>query len=169
VTRQSGRSDPVPQPPAGAGAAAHAAGSTPAGPAPAGPAPSGAGSSQGGERASAVRPFMVTEGRVAAEAGLPVETQVVATVEGLRSLGALAFERRAIVEACGTPLSLAEVAVQLRLHLNVVRVLAGDLRASRLLAVHVPRAGTSSDIDVLRRVIDGLRAIPTSVGSRDAD
>ena len=127
------------------------------------------GTTHGAERASAVRPFMVTEGRVAAEAGLPVETQVVATAEGLGQLGALAFERRAIVEVCGTPLSLAEVAVKLRLHLNVVRVLAGDLRASRLLAVHVPRSGTSSDIDVLRRVIDGLRAIPTSVGSRDAD
>ena len=153
MTRERGRSGPAAQPPAG-----HAAGP-----------PQRAGSSQGGERAPAVRPFMVTEGRVAAEAGLPVETQVVATTEGLQALGALAFERRAIVEACGTPLSLAEVAVKLRLHLNVVRVLAGDLRASRLLAVHVPRAGTSSDIDVLRRVIDGLRAIPTSVGSRDAD
>jgi hypothetical protein len=127
------------------------------------------GSLQGAERASAVRPFMVTEGRVAAEAGLPVETQVVATVEGLGQIGALAFERRAIMEVCGTPLSLAEVAVKLRLHLNVVRVLAGDLRASRLLAVHVPRSGTASDIDVLRRVIDGLRSIPTTVGSRDAD
>jgi Protein of unknown function (DUF742) len=158
VTRQGGRSNRVPPPPPGAGGAARGAGSTP-----------GAVSPQGGEQASAVRPFMVTEGRVAAEAGLPVETQVVATTEGLSALGALAFERRAIVEACGTPLSLAEVAVRLRLHLNVVRVLAGDLRASRLLAVHVPRAGTSSDIDVLRRVIDGLRAIPTSVGSRDAD
>jgi hypothetical protein len=127
------------------------------------------GSLQGAERASAVRPFMVTEGRVAAEAGLPVETQIVATAEGLGQIGALAFERRAIVEVCGTPLSLAEVAVKLRLHLNVVRVLAGDLRASRLLAVHVPRSGTASDIDVLRRVIDGLRSIPTTVGSRDAD
>jgi hypothetical protein len=158
VTRQGGRSHRVPPSPPGAGGAARGAGSA-----------SGAVSPQGGEQASAVRPFMVTEGRVAAEAGLPVETQVVATAEGLSALGALAFERRAIVEACGTPLSLAEVAVRLRLHLNVVRVLAGDLRASRLLAVHVPRAGTSSDIDVLRRVIDGLRAIPTSVGSRDAD
>ena len=158
MTRQGGRSNRVPPSPPGAGGAARGAGST-----------SGAVSPQGGEQASAVRPFMVTEGRVAAEAGLPVETQVVATAEGLSALGALAFERRAIVEACGTPLSLAEVAVRLRLHLNVVRVLAGDLRASRLLAVHVPRAGTSSDIDVLRRVIDGLRAIPTSVGSRDAD
>ncbi len=158
MTRQGGRSHRVPPSPPGAGGAARGAGSA-----------SGAVSPQGGEQASAVRPFMVTEGRVAAEAGLPVETQVVATAEGLSALGALAFERRAIVEACGTPLSLAEVAVRLRLHLNVVRVLAGDLRASRLLAVHVPRAGTSSDIDVLRRVIDGLRAIPTSVGSRDAD
>lgn len=121
------------------------------------------------EEAPAVRPFMLTEGRVAADASLPVEAQIVATREGLGALGALAFERRAIVEACGTPLSLAEVAVRLRLHLNVVRVLAGDLRANRLLAVHVPRADTSSDIDVLRRVIDGLRAIPTSVGSRDAE
>jgi hypothetical protein len=118
---------------------------------------------------SAVRPFLVTAGRVAADAALPVETQVVATAEGLAALAAVAFEQRAIIEACGTPLSLAEVAVQLRLHLNVVRVLAGDLRANRLLAVHVPGADTSSDIDVLRRVIDGLRAIPTSVGSRDAD
>jgi hypothetical protein len=126
------------------------------------------GTAQAAGRASAVRPFMVTEGRVAADAGLPVETQVVATVEGLHAMGALAFERRAIVEVCGTPLSLAEVAVKLQLHLNVVRVLAGDLRAGRMLAVHVPRAGTSSDIDVLRRVIDGLRAIPTSIGSRDA-
>jgi hypothetical protein len=146
VTREGGRPDPAGFPMREAG-----------------------GSLQGAERASAVRPFMVTEGRVAAEAGLPVETQVVATAEGLGQIGALAFERRAIMEVCGTPLSLAEVAVKLRLHLNVVRVLAGDLRASRLLAVHVPRSGTASDIDVLRRVIDGLRSIPTTVGSRDAD
>ena len=151
MNSQGARSDQPPPPPVAGGTAR------------------GADSSRGGERASAVRPFMVTEGRVAAETGIPVEAQVVATAEGLSALGALAFERRAIVEACGTPLSLAEVAVRLRLHLNVVRVLAGDLRASRLLAVHVPRAGTSSDIDVLRRVIDGLRSIPTSVGSRDAD
>src|SRR6185437_3422382 len=85
-----------------------------------------------GAAPGAVRPFLLTEGRVvAAGAELPMETQVVATTEGLHQLGALAFERRAIVEACGTPLSLAELAVRLGLHLNVVRVLAGDLRAGR--------------------------------------
>lgn len=112
-----------------------------------------------------VRPFLLTEGRVsAAGAELPMETQVVATSEGLQRLGALAFERRAIVEACGTPQSLAELAVRLGLHLNVVRVLAGDLRAGRFLTVHEPLAAISTDVDILRRVINGLRAIPTAAG-----
>ena len=123
----------------------------------------------GADRASAVRPFMVTEGRVAAEAGLPVETQVVATAEGLGHLGALAFERRAIVEACGTRCPWRRWPVKLRLHLNVVRVLAGDLRAGRFLAVHVPARGHWHRH---RRTSKGDRWAPrhpTSVGSRDAD
>jgi hypothetical protein len=135
--------------------------------------PTGDGERQGGAHPEpgsaaapgAVRPFLLTEGRVVAPgAELPMETQVVATTEGLHRLGALAFERRAIVEACGTPLSLAELAVRLGLHLNVVRVLAGDLRAGRFLAVHEPQAALSTDVDVLRRVINGLRAIPTAAG-----
>jgi hypothetical protein len=118
-----------------------------------------------GTRPGVVRPFLLTEGRVvAAGVELPMETQVVATTEGLRDLGALAFERRAIVEACGTPQSLAELAVRLGLHLNVVRVLAGDLRAGRFLTVHEPRPAINTDVDVLRRVINGLRAIPTAAG-----
>jgi Protein of unknown function (DUF742) len=117
---------------------------------------------------SAVRPFMLTEGRAYHDDGaLPMETQVVATPEALQSSGRLAFERRAIIEACGTPMSLAEVASRLGLHLNVVRVLVGDLRAMQYLTVHVPRAA-NTDLDVLRRVIDGLRAIHTSPGTRDA-
>ena len=114
---------------------------------------------------SAVRPFLLTSGRVAVESTFPAETQVVATSEGLGALGSLAFEHRAIIETCRVPLSLAEVAAKLRLHLNVVRVLAGDLRNNRHLTVHAPQADMSSNVDVLRRVIDGLRAIPTSTGS----
>jgi hypothetical protein len=126
-------------------------------------APAGAGGKPGA--APAVRPFLLTEGRVvAAGAELPMETQVVSTTEGLHRLTALAFERRAIVEACSTPQSLAELAVHLGLHLNVIRVLAGDLRAGRFLTVHEPRVAISTDIDVLKRVINGLRAIPTAAG-----
>jgi hypothetical protein len=122
-------------------------------------------------RASAVRPFLVTAGRVAGtEPGqsgppMPVETQVVATAAGLEVLDRLAFERHDIVAVCRQPQSLAEIAAKLRLHLNVVRVLAEDLRTSGQLSVYVPNTGTAQDVSVLRRVIDGLRTIPDSRGN----
>ncbi|MGW3139690.1 DUF742 domain-containing protein [Streptomyces sp. NPDC001139] len=132
----------------------------PDGPEPVGPAP-------------AVRPFLVTAGRVAPTASgrpVPVETQVVATAEGLAELDDLTFEQHDIVAACRQPQSVAELAARLRLHLNVVRVLAEDLRAAGLLVVHVPDAGIIHDATVLRRVIDALRAIPDSRGVlRDSD
>ncbi|MFG2129908.1 DUF742 domain-containing protein [Streptomyces sp. NPDC048751] len=123
--------------------------------------------------ASAVRPFLVTAGRVAGTASgrtMPVETQVVATVTGLDALDRLSFEQHDIVAACRLPQSLAELAARLRLHLNVVRVLAEDLRDAGQLTVHVPDADVTHDASVLRRLIDGLRAIPDSQGVlRDSD
>lgn len=119
-------------------------------------------------RASAIRPFLLTAGRVAGSGTgppLPVETQIVTTPGGLSALRSLTFERRDIIAACRRPQSVAELAARLHLHLNVVRVLAEDLRAAGHLAVHVPNAGTVHDISVLRRVIDGLRAVPDSRGS----
>ncbi|GHG89627.1 DUF742 domain-containing protein [Streptomyces lanatus] len=118
--------------------------------------------------ASAVRPFLLTAGRVADDGAdghwLPVETQVVATPEGLDALDRLTFEQHDIVAVCRLPQSLAEIAARLRLHLNVVRVLAEDLRAAGQLTVHVPDSGVVQDASVLRRVIDGLRAIPDARG-----
>ncbi|MEW2297485.1 DUF742 domain-containing protein [Streptomyces sp. NPDC006743] len=135
-------------------------GSPPPGGDPVGPAP-------------AVRPFLVTAGRVAPTASgrpVPVETQVVATAAGLAALGGLSFEQHDIIAACRLPLSVAELAARLRLHLNVVRVLTEDLRAAGQLTVHVPDSGVIHDASVLRRVIDGLRAIPDSRGVlRDTD
>ncbi|MFE9610024.1 DUF742 domain-containing protein [Streptomyces sp. NPDC006012] len=123
--------------------------------------------------APAVRPFLVTAGRVADTASgrtMPVETQVVATAAGLDALDRLSFEQHDIVAACRLPQSLAELAARLHLHLNVVRVLADDLRDAGLLAVYVPDFESTHDPSVLRRVIDGLRAIPDSRGVlRDTD
>jgi hypothetical protein len=119
-------------------------------------------------RASAVRPFLLTAGRVSgsgAAASLPIESQVVATPTGLSALGSLTFEHHDLVAACRRPQSVAELAARLRLHLNVVRVLAGDLCAAGHLAVHLPNAKATQDISVLRGVIDGLRAVPDSRGS----
>lgn len=117
--------------------------------------------------APAVRPFLVTAGRVAPSASgrpVPVETQVVATAEGLTVLDVLSFEQHDIVAACRLPQSIAELAARLRLHLNVVRVLAEDLRTAGHLTVYVPDIDITRDASVLRRVIDGLRAIPDSRG-----
>ena len=120
----------------------------------------------------AVRPFLLTAGRVAgagfaaggASGPLPLETQVVSTSQGLAALGGLTFERHSIVDACRVPQSLAELAARLRLHLNVVRVIADDLRTAGQLTVYAPQADTAQDVSVLRRVIDGLRAVPDSRG-----
>ncbi|MFH8801360.1 DUF742 domain-containing protein [Streptomyces sp. NPDC017936] len=126
--------------------------------------------------ASAVRPFLVTAGRVAGAGEtasgrtMPVETQLVATAAGLDALDRLSFEQHDIVAACRQPQSIAEIAARLRLHLNVVRVLAEDLRTAGHLSVHVPDTGATHDASVLRRLIDGLRAIPDSRGVlRDSD
>ncbi|MFE9249815.1 DUF742 domain-containing protein [Streptomyces sp. NPDC007088] len=114
-------------------------------------------------RAPAIRPFLLTAGRVAdASSALPVETQVVATARALAVLDTLSFEPLAIVSVCRQPQSLAEIAAHLRLHLNVVRVLAEDLRVKGHLAVYEPGTGTARDPSILQRVIDGLLAIPDS-------
>ena len=63
---------------------------------------------------------------------------MVATADGLAALDRLSFEQHDIVAACRRPQSIAEIAARLRLHLNVVRVLAEDLRADGQLSVHVP-------------------------------
>ena len=54
---------------------------------------------------------------------------------GARRSGLRAARHR---RACRPPLSVAEIAAKLRLHLNVVRVLAEDLHADRHLSVYVP-------------------------------
>jgi hypothetical protein len=137
---------------------------------PGGPAAGADDDPPAGRSSLALRPFLLTAGRVAGSGTgsetppLPLETQVVATAEGLAALDGLTFEHQAIVAACRVPQSLAELAARLRLHLNVVRVIAGDLHSARQLAVYVPQASTAQDVSVLRRVIDGLRAVPDSRG-----
>ncbi|MET8946186.1 DUF742 domain-containing protein [Streptomyces sp. NPDC004542] len=119
-------------------------------------------------RAPAIRPFLLTTGRVSAGGDfppMPVETQIVSTSAGLLALNSLTFERHDIVAAGRRPLSVAELAAGLRLHLNVVRVLVEDLRVAGHLAVHRPNAAIAQDLSVLRRVIDGLRAVPDSRGT----
>ena len=108
---------------------------------------------------AALRPFLLTAGRVAGQDSIAIETQVVTTDRGRTAADDLGFERRDIVSLCGSPLSVAEIAARLSLHLAVVRVLVGDLSADGHLSVYLPNSDASTDVDTLLRVIRGLRAI----------
>ena len=124
-----------------------------------GAAPDGQPADQPVPDGPALRPFLLTAGRVAGQDSIAIETQVVTTELGRTAAEQLGYERRDIVSICADPLSVAEIAAQLSLHLGVVRVLVGDLSADGHLSVYLPNADASTDVDTLLRVIRGLRAI----------
>jgi len=108
----------------------------------------------------APRPFLLTQGRTRGTgAAVNIETQVVATGRHLGVYGPSAAERARIVAVCRDPLSVAEIAARLRMHLNVARVLVGDLSVSGHVTAHQPEFDAARDVDTLRRVIRALRAI----------
>jgi hypothetical protein len=110
-----------------------------------------------GEQTTALRPFVITSGRVdGPDPNIGVETQV--TIHPGAIPTRLSPEKRAIVGLCVEPLSVAEISARLRLHLGVTRILVGDLRAAGQLDVHVLE-NNFPDPETIMRVIRGLRAI----------
>lgn len=108
-----------------------------------------------------VRAYAVTGGRTRSGAeDLPLEALVVTTPEGRQCIPSLAFERRAIAELCAEVRSVAEVASLVGVPLGVARVLVSDLAALDLVAVHqVGAPDDRPDIDLLERVLNGIRAL----------
>jgi hypothetical protein len=108
-----------------------------------------------------VRPYAVTQGRVASSAeDFDLLAFVVATRPGLPPSPQLQPEHHAIVAACWEPVSVVELAASLDLSVGVVRVLLGDLRSSGLISLYEPPAAAQShDVDVLKAVVNGLRAL----------
>ncbi len=108
-----------------------------------------------------VRPYALTGGRTRSLGEeLPFETLVVATEDGARRVRELTWEHRAIVETCGRPMSVAEVAVHLQVPLVTARVLVGDMCVDGLVDVHRPEPhGERPDLLLLERVLDGLKAL----------
>jgi hypothetical protein len=110
-----------------------------------------------GEQTTALRPFVITSGRVdGPDPDIQMETQV--TAHPGAAPARLPPEKRAIVTLCVEPLSVAEISARLRLHLGVTRILVGDLRAAGQLDVHVLE-NDFPDPETIMRVIRGLRAI----------
>ncbi|HXV92061.1 MAG TPA: DUF742 domain-containing protein [Pseudonocardia sp.] len=106
-------------------------------------------------RAPRVRPFLLTGGRAVRHTDLSMETQVVSRSRDPH----LRFERGAICELAQSPLSVAEIAARLDLHLGVVRVLVSEMHAAGHLDVYGASSDVSRDVDLLQRVIHGLRSL----------
>lgn len=104
-----------------------------------------------------VRPYLVTGGRTRPDGeSLALETLVGTTRRGAVRADRRRFEQRHILEACRDPLSIAEVAAELEVPAGVARVLIGDLVDEGLLRVV---ASTDTNEQVIRRLIDGVRAL----------
>ena len=116
-------------------------------------------SDEAGERVNdpLVRPYLVTGGRTRSQGtDLPLETLVTTTSQGIADAAAHVFEHRQVLEACQTPLSIAEVAATLQVPAGVARVLIGDLVATGMLQA---ARRTDTNEDLIRRLIDGVRSL----------
>ena len=108
-----------------------------------------------------VRPYAMTQGRVAPSGGeFDLVAFVVATMNRATPSRSLQPEHHAIVGAACEPTPIVELASKLDLSLGVVRVLLGDLRSAGLISLYEPPAASQPhDVDVLKAVVNGLRAL----------
>ena len=108
-----------------------------------------------------VRPYAMTQGRVAPSGGeFDLLAFVVAAAPGASPVPTLQPEHHALVGAAWEPTSVVELASKLDLSIGVVRVLLGDLRSAGLISLYEPPAATQPhDVDVLKAVVNGLRAL----------
>ena len=113
------------------------------------------------EAGPVVRPYAMTQGRVApAGTDFDLVAFVVATMPDAPAAPHLHPEHHAIVAACWEPVSVVELASRLDLSIGVVRVLLGDLRSASLISLYEPPAASQPhDVDVLKAVVNGLRAL----------
>jgi hypothetical protein len=113
------------------------------------------------EAGPVVRPYTMTQGRVpSGTAGFDLVAFVVAIVPDAAPEPYLQPEHHAIIAACWEPVSVAELASRLNLAVGVIRVLLGDLLSAGLISLYEPPAASlSHDVNVLKAVVDGLRAL----------
>jgi Protein of unknown function (DUF742) len=103
-----------------------------------------------------VRPFMLTGGRTRPlHDGLRIETLLHAAPAALSA--PLRFESRRIVELCQAPMSIADLAVALRVPLGVVRVIVADLVTESYLRIEEQLG--ELPIELIERIRDRVRAL----------
>ena len=103
-----------------------------------------------------VRPFAVSNGRTRPTIALDLLSHVMAT--GATPLGYLGPEHAQALDLCRAPVSVAEVAAQLKLPAVVTKVLLSDLVDCGALTTKPPEFHHNpTDRALLEAVLDGLR------------
>jgi hypothetical protein len=117
-------------------------------------------SSETGVSSSLVRPYTVTGGRTKPRYNLPIEALISAAPYPRQDITTLTPEYKAIIDLCRNWRSVAEVSALLRLPLGVARVLIADMAHEGLVRVHhSPSAEGQPDLQLLERVLSGLRKL----------
>ena len=113
-------------------------------------------------RGALVRPYAVTRGRTEPQRNIPIEAVLVASQAAVQEARFAGHDKYRIAVLCEPRAqSLAEIAAHCRLPLGVTRVLVADMVADQLLALHsaAPRQGFTERMDLLERVLSGLRKL----------
>lgn len=106
-----------------------------------------------------VRPFFLTGGRTRTDQDIAFETIVIVTERGQAAQARLSFELADIALLARSPLSVAEVSAVLKIPITVARVLCGDLVAAGVLDRSMPLVNPSDDVDLIKRLIHGIRSL----------
>lgn len=107
------------------------------------------------------RPYTVTGGRTRPRGQTHFDLIDIVVSTDPNSAGAFRGpEHRRILQLCGRPIAVADLASDIGLPLGVVRVLLGDLAFEGMIKVlqSAPR-GPVTDERLLRQVLNGLRAL----------
>ena len=113
-------------------------------------------------RGNLVRPYAVTRGRTEPIRDIPIEAVLLASAAAVQESRFAGHDKYRIAVLCEpNALSLAELAALTRLPLGVTRVLVADMVADGLLELHsaAPRTGFTERMDLLGRVLGGLRKL----------
>jgi hypothetical protein len=108
---------------------------------------------------AAVRPYVLTTGRTRSPVGLSLETLVSAVPTAAGAQLAPSAQHRAAMAVCRHPRSVAEIAARLGMPLGVAAVLLGDLATAGLVVVHRSVGVEQPDLELMRRVLHGLRRL----------
>ena len=68
-------------------------------------------------------------------------------------------EHRRLLNLCGVPIAVADLASETGLPLGVVQILLSDLHQQGLISVVRPANEHTNDETVLKKVLDGLRSL----------